>query len=105
MLGWSPLTEFEAGICAILNGQLDLDEDEPSGHIPVGGMASAVGANVANRALNARAGRSIVTSGDNVVKFQKTGTVYIGPKTASTNGGGFFSQAVGVALRNSRGVG
>jgi hypothetical protein len=33
-LGWGQLTEFEAGICEILNGQLDLDGNEVSAPIP-----------------------------------------------------------------------
>lgn len=33
-LGWGCLTEFEAGVCEILNGQLDLDGDEPTAQLP-----------------------------------------------------------------------
>jgi len=33
-LGWGYLTEFEAGVCEILNGQLDLDGDEPAAPLP-----------------------------------------------------------------------
>jgi hypothetical protein len=41
----------------------------------IGGMATAFGANMASKALNGRSGKSAVSSGDNVVKFSKTGTV------------------------------
>ena len=41
----------------------------------IGGMATAFGANVATKALNATKNKSPVSSGDNVIKFSKTGTV------------------------------